>query len=303
MTEAGQINRGYRPNGVDTDRPPVFDVRELRFRYEPGAPPALDGVRLAVGRGLLYSVIGPNGSGKSTLLRALLGALRPSAGEVVYEGRPVSDWPRRALARQVGVVPQNEAIAFPLTVRELVAMGRYPHLGPLGRPGPEDRAAIEAAMERCDVAHLADRPISKLSGGERQRARIARALAQRPATLVLDEPTVSLDIRHEMAIFELLAELTGRDGVTVVVVTHNLNLAARYADRLLLLHEGRVASEGPPGQVLVRETIERVYGWPVALTPHPGPGPDAGAPQIIPLTRRASTGERTARQPPPPSDR
>jgi iron complex transport system ATP-binding protein len=274
------------PRAVGREAAVAFEARDLRFRYDPGAQPALDGVTLEVGAGLLYAVIGPNGSGKSTLLKLLLGALRPSAGHVAYSGRCVSEWNRRALAQRIGVVPQGEELAFPLSVRELVAMGRYPYLGLLGRSGPEDSEAIARAMERCDVLQLAERPISKLSGGERQRALIARALAQRPATLVLDEPTVSLDIRHEMAIFELLAELTGQDGVTVVLVTHNLNLAARYADRLLLLDRGRAAAEGPPNRVLVRETIERVYRWSVAVSAHPGPGRDAGAPQVTPLAGR-----------------
>jgi iron complex transport system ATP-binding protein len=176
-------------------------------------------------------------------------------------------------------------MAFPITVREMVAMGRYPHLGTLGRPGPEDREAIDEAMERCDVVELAERPISTLSGGERQRALIARALAQRPDTLVLDEPTVSLDIRHEMTIFELLADLARDDGVTVVLVTHNLNLAARYADRVLLLDRGSRVAEGTPHDVLSREVVESVYGWPVVLSAHPGPGSGTGAPQIIPLSR------------------
>ncbi|NIN73116.1 MAG: ATP-binding cassette domain-containing protein [Gemmatimonadetes bacterium] len=265
--------------------PPVFDVRGLRFSYEGAARPALDEVDLQVGAGSLYAIIGPNGSGKSTLLKLLLGALQPQDGAVSYAGRHVADWTRRALAQQIGAVPQGEEMAFPITVREMVAMGRYPYLGVLGRPGPEDREAIDQAMERCDVIELAERPISRLSGGERQRALIARALAQRPATLVLDEPTVSLDIRHEMTIFELLAELTHRDGVTVVLVTHNLNLAARYADRLLLLDAGQPAAEGTPADVLSQEIIEKVYQWSVVVAPHPGPGRDAGAPQITPLTR------------------
>ncbi|MGD2152317.1 MAG: ABC transporter ATP-binding protein [Gemmatimonadales bacterium] len=264
--------------------PPVFEARELRFSYEGAARPALDGVDLQVAAGSLYAIIGPNGSGKSTLLRLLLGALQPASGTVSYAGRSVADWTRRALARQIGAVPQGEEMAFPITVREMVAMGRYPYLGVLGRPGREDREAIGQAMQRCDVSELAERPISRLSGGERQRALIARALAQRPATLVLDEPTVSLDIRHEMTIFELLAELTHRDDVTVVLVTHNLNLAARYADRLLLLDAGLAAAQGRPADVLSQEIIEKVYQWSVAVAPHPGPGRDAGAPQITPLT-------------------
>jgi iron complex transport system ATP-binding protein len=262
----------------------IFETQGLRFQYDGAVRPALDGIDLRVGRGSFYAVIGPNGSGKSTLLKLLLGVLHPGGGRVDYLSRAVKEWSRRTLAQQIGVVPQGEETVFPITVREMVAMGRYPHLGLLGRPGPKDREAIDEAMHRCDVIDLADRPISKLSGGERQRALIARALAQRPATLVLDEPTVSLDIRHEMRIFELLAQLTLRDGVTVVLVTHHLNLAARYAERLLLLDSGRAAAEGPAQAVLVKETVEQVYGWPVVISEHPGPGADTGKPQITPLS-------------------
>lgn len=264
---------------------PVFEVRDLRFRYEGAERSALDGVSLRVNAGDLYAVIGPNGSGKSTLLKLLLGTLTPSEGSVGYSGRPVDEWNRKALAQRIGVVPQGEETVFPITVREMVGMGRYPHLGLLGRPGAEDREAIDEALQRCDVMEFAERSISKLSGGERQRVLIARALAQRPTTLVLDEPTVSLDIRHEMEIFELLAELVAQDGVTVVLVTHHLNLAARYAERLLLLDRGIPAAEGPPAEVLTKETIERVYEWSVVVSGHPGPGRDEGAPQITPLSR------------------
>lgn len=162
-------------------------------------------------------------------------------------------------------------------------MGRYPHLGPWRGASAADDAAIARAMERCEVSHLADRPMSTLSGGERQRARLARALAQEPGTLVLDEPTASLDIAHEMTLFELLAGFAANDGATVVIVTHQLNLAARYADRLSLLDAGRLVADGTPADVLQRETIERVYHWPVRIFDYPGPGPDAGAPQVAPL--------------------
>ena len=266
----------------------VFEARQLRFSYPGAATPALDGVDLQVGAGAVYAVIGPNGSGKSTLLKLLLGALRPEKGEVLYSGVLVSEWTRRGLAQQIGVIPQGEEWVFPLSVREVVTMGRYAHLGLVGREGPEDRSAIAEAMERCDIGELADRPISTLSGGERQLTLVARALAQRPQALVLDEPTISLDIRHEMTIYELLAELAARDGVTVVLVTHHLNLAARYADRLLLLDRGVPAAEGPPAEVLTRETIERVYGWSVNVSAHAGPGRDTGAPQIIPLAGKGS---------------
>jgi iron complex transport system ATP-binding protein len=179
-------------------------------------------------------------------------------------------------------VPQGEEIAFPMTVREMVAMGRYPHLGPWRREGPPTAPPSSARMEICDVDSMRDRAISTLSGGERQRARIARALAQEPRVLALDEPTVALDVSHEMAIFELLRALCG-DGVTVLLVTHNLNLAARYAERLILMENGAVAADGEPRAVLERRLLERVYGWPLHVTQHPGPGPDAGAPQVTPL--------------------
>ncbi|HEY0018486.1 MAG TPA: ABC transporter ATP-binding protein [Longimicrobium sp.] len=254
----------------------------LTYRYPESARPAVLDLSLEVPAGATTAVLGPNGSGKSTLLRLLLGILPPSAGTVAFGEKRVGDWGRDALARAVGVVPQGEETVFPVSVRELVAMGRYPHLGAWRREGDADRRAVEEAMRRCDVWDLAARPVPTLSGGERQRARVARALAQQAPTLALDEPTAALDVAHEMAIFELLRDL-GHAGKTVLLVTHNLNLAARYADRLVLLDHGRVAAEGTPAQVLTRETVERVYGWPVEIVPHPGPGPDAGAPQVVPL--------------------
>jgi len=272
----------------------MWSAGGLVHRYPGAERPAVDGVSLEIPGGGVTAILGPNGSGKSTLLRLLLGTLRPDAGEVRFDGRPLGEWSRAALAREIGVVPQSEEVSFPITVREMVAMGRYPHLGAFRREGEADRAAIEEAMRRCDVLPLADRMLATLSGGERQRARVARALAQRPRALALDEPTAALDVRHEMAIFELMRDL-GRAGVTVLLVTHHLNLAARYADRLLLLDGGRVAAEGAPGAVLRRGLLEEVYHWPVVVTRHPGPGPDAGAPQVTPLS-----GESCAQMQPDP---
>ncbi len=262
----------------------IYRARGLTYRYPGAAREAVAGVDLEVARGSFHAVIGPNGCGKTTLLRLLLGALRPDGGEVHYDGRALEAWSRRDLARRVGVVPQTEELVFPLTVGELVAMGRYPHLGPWRAEGRSDRAAVERALDTCDIAGMADRAVGTLSGGERQRARVARALAQEPEVLVLDEPTASLDVSHEMGIFELVRGLAD-GGVTVLMVTHNLNVAARFADRLLLLDRGRAAARGTAGEVLRPEMLESVYHWPLTLLRHPGPGPDGGTPQVIPLRR------------------
>jgi len=263
-----------------------FETRDLVVHY-PGAPkPALDGVTMAVPDGTLYAVLGPNGSGKSTLMKALLGSVPLTAGQALVDGKQAADWTRRDMATTVGVVSQGETVAFPLTVQEMVGMGRYPHLSALGAERAEDRAAVARALSQCDVNEMAARDIGTLSGGERQRVRIARALAQEPTSLVLDEPTASLDIHHEMAILELLRE-SADEGMTVLLVTHGLDLAARFADRVLLLSKGRVAAEGVPEEVLRAEVLEEVYRWPVDVQEDPA----TGTPRITPLRR--GSGERS----------
>ncbi len=259
----------------------VFETRGVTFAY-PATGPVVADVTVAIPEGRLCAVLGPNGSGKSTLLKLLTGLLQPLQGTVYFRGKPVGEWPVRARAREIAVVPQTEETRFPMTVRHSVAMGRYPHLGPWRPERPVDRDAIEAAMARASVAHLRDRTVQQLSGGERQRVRIARALAQESSVLVLDEPTSSLDVHYEMEILELLSGLRD-DGVTLVMVTHSLNLAARYADRLLLMSEGNVIREGDARDVLDRDTLESVYAWPFAIVDHSLPGPDRGAPQVVAL--------------------
>lgn len=243
---------------------PAWSCASLVVRYPRTGRAALDELTLEIPAGGCTAVLGPNGSGKSTLLRVLLGVLSPTAGTVQCFGQPIASWRREALARLVGVVPQGESEAFPMTARELVAMGRYPYLGPWRRERATDVAAIDEAMARCDVTAFADRPMDTLSGGERQRVRIARALAQSPTVLALDEPTVSLDLRHEMTIAGLLRSLAD-SGTTVLLVTHNLSIAARYADRVVLLAEGRLVDAGPTDRVLTAEQVERVFRWPVEL--------------------------------------
>lgn len=257
----------------------MFRTRELVVHYPGAERPALNGVDMAVPAGTFYAVLGPNGSGKSTLMRALMGVVRPASGLATVDGRPASRWNRRALARRIAAVAQSESVAFPVTVQELVAMGRYPHLGALQRERAEDRRAVEEALATCDALHLRDRDAGTLSGGELQRVRIARALAQEPAALALDEPTSSLDIRHQMSILSLLRASADR-GLTVLLITHDLDLAGRFADRLLLLHQGGVAAEGRPDEVLRKEILDRVYDWPVEVERDPV----TGTPRVTPLS-------------------
>ena len=255
----------------------ILEAREITVRYGRATSAALERVSCAVAPGRLVAVAGPNGSGKTTLVRALTGLAPLEAGEVLVEGRPLERWSRGELARVLGVVPQREEIAFPLLVEETVLLGRYARLGPLAAPSRADRLAVQAALERCDVAGLARRPVDSLSGGEWQRVRLARALAQEPRALVLDEPTASLDVRHEMELLELVRRLVD-GGMAGLVITHQLNPAARFADRMLLLDRGRMAAEGTPVEVLTRETLARVFEWPVAVTTWCD-----GSPQVVPL--------------------
>lgn len=249
-------------------------------RYPALDAAALDGVSLDVPSGSLYAVLGPNGSGKSTLMRALLGLAPLSGGRVFLDERPADSWTRRDVARAVGAVPQSESFAFPLTAREMVAMGRYAHLGPLAPATDADRAAVDRALEACDVTGLADRDVTTLSGGELQRARIARALAQQPRALVLDEPTASLDIRHVMEILELL-RASADAGMTVLLITHGLETAARFADRLLLLSRGHVAAEGTAADVIREDVLREVYAWPISVEMDPA----GRTPRVTPIRR------------------
>lgn len=216
-------------------------------------------VTVQVGSGEMVGVIGPNGSGKSTLLRLVSGVVRPWSGRVSIETRPIESYSARELSRRVAVVPQETRIDFPFTVTEVVLLGRTPHLSALAFEGANDLTIAHQAMERTDVAHLAARRITELSGGERQRVILARALAQEPSILVLDEPSAFLDIRHQVEIYDLLRDLQA-EGLTVVTVLHDLNLAGLYCDRLVLLADGAVACAGPPETVLQYQTLTEVYG-------------------------------------------
>jgi iron complex transport system ATP-binding protein len=225
-----------------------------------GRPFTVDGLDFDVGAGEILGVIGPNSAGKTTLVRLLTRVLTPAAGDILLDGTSLARLGARELASRVAVVPQELPHGFPFTVEQLVLMGRYPH-GP-GRffETAHDHAIARDAMGAVGVADLARAPLDELSGGERQRAVLARALAQRPRVLVLDEPTAHLDLRYQGACGALLRRLSAEHGVTVVLVSHDLNFAAELADRLLLLSAGRVAALGPPDDVLDAERLARVFG-------------------------------------------
>lgn len=236
-------------------------LRAVDLTYSYGDRDVLGGVSVGVTRGQVTGVLGPNGSGKTTLVRCLMGFLPPKSGQVTLGGRDLATWPRRELARQIAVVPQAMPTDFPLRVRELVLLGRIPHLPArgLGFESARDREATEAALAAASITELADRPLHQLSGGEVRRAFVARALAQDTPYLLLDEPTSGLDLRHQLGILDLLRR-RARNGGAILAVMHDLNLAAAHCDRLIVLKDGRVAADGPPGAALDPRILSDVYG-------------------------------------------
>jgi len=261
----------------------VIGFDAVVVRYPRTHTDALSGVTFDAVPGRFTAVVGPNGSGKSTLIRALSGLVRVSRGRITIDGRDVAAMPRREVARRVAVVPQREDLAFPMDVRDYVALGRFPHLGAWHGTTAVDRNAIERAIELTGVERLVDRRVDTLSGGEWQRVRLARALAQGGQGLLFDEPTAFLDIGHEMVAFELLARLAS-EHQAVLMVSHQLNLVARFADRIILLHEGRVRADGAPNDVMQADVLEAVYAWPLVVTRDPA----VGAPALLPLRRPAA---------------
>lgn len=258
----------------------MIGITDLVVSYAQARRNAVNGVSFTVPRGQLTALAGPNGSGKSSIVRALLRRADIVRGAVALDDRDVRTFSYGELARLVAVVPQREEAAFPTRVREYVALGRYPHLGLWRAPAEDDARAVEDALGQAGVNDLAERNTDELSGGEWQRVRIARALAQKTPALVLDEPTTFLDVAHEMAIFELLSSLA-RSGLAVLLVSHQLNLVARFADTIVLLDEGKIASSGSPAEVMKAEKLEAIYRWPVVVTRDPA----IGAPALVPLRR------------------
>ena len=262
---------------------PALSVRELAFSY--GHRPHTDtaarqgwsiqGVSFDVREGEVLGVIGPNGSGKTSLLKLLAKVLQPEAGAVDVFGRALGQLSQQEVARSVALVPQDTVQPFPFTIAELVLMGRFPHHAPSWRFGgmewetADELALADRVMREMDVRHLAHRYLHEVSGGERQRAVIARALVQEPRVLLLDEPTAFLDLNHQLDIMTVLRRVSRQQGLTVVMVSHDLNLASQVCDRLLLLRNGELQTLGTPEDVLRPEIIKQVYGCEVFVDRHP----------------------------------
>ena len=244
----------------------ILTAQDIAFAYQPDLP-VLRGVSLTAEAGKLLCILGPNGSGKTTLLRCLLGFLRPDSGEILLDDRPLGKHSRGALARLMAYVPQTPQSAFAFTVRELVLMGRLAHTGLLGLAGKQDLDVVRQAMIMTGTEALADRTLEELSGGEAQCAMVARALAQQPSVMLLDEPTSHLDLRNQLIIHRMMQRLAHDWGMAVVCISHDVNLAARFADALILMRSGQVIAAGEAAAVVRADLLERTYDVKVELIP------------------------------------
>jgi iron complex transport system ATP-binding protein len=258
-----------RATGISVDRRGATGAQVRRV---------LENVDFDVAAGEIVALVGPNGAGKSTLLAALAGELAPTEGTVELDGRSLAHWSPLDMARRRAVLPQSHTVGFPFTAREVVAMGRAPWVRTELRELDDEK--IAAAMAAADVEHLAARSFPTLSGGERARVALARVLAQDTGTLLLDEPTAALDLGHQEAVLNL-ATTRAKDGSAVVVVLHDLGIAAAYADRVAVLESGHIAADGPPRKVLTTELLSRVYQHPVEVLDHPV----TGAQLVLPVRR------------------
>ena len=276
--DGGLDTRGAGGAGADgadaapAAKPPILVARGLHFQHHGASGPLFTGLDFAVESGECVGIIGPNGSGKSTLLRLLGGLLEPGSGSVSIEGVGLASLAPRERAKRIAVVLPEAPLLFNFSVLEVVLMGRAPHLGLWGLERGADYDAAHRALDDVGLGRLGDRPVHDLSSGERQRAMIARALAQEARLLLLDEPTAFLDLKHGLGIHEILADLRRRRDLTVVLVSHELHLVARHANRLVLLQHGRIVADGPPAAVLTPERIAPVYETDVAVLVDPVTG-------------------------------
>lgn len=253
-------------SGGDRGGAAAYRLEDVTFRYPSASSPALKGLSLEFGVAVFTVVIGPNGAGKSTLVRLLGGILEPSDGSVRLDGRPLASWDRSALARRTAVVSQDAPPeALRVSLHGYVELGRNPYVSPWAPLAPRDRDVIGNALRWAGLEHLARRPLAELSGGERQRAKLARAMVQEPGVLILDEPSAHLDFRHSLWIFNALRERVRDRALTVICITHDMQLASRYADRMILLAEGEAVAAGPPGEVLGSPALAATYGCDVRV--------------------------------------
>ncbi len=245
----------------------AIHAKDIGYAY--GDLRVLKGVSFSVQQGDFFIIIGPNGSGKTTLLKCISGILKHQAGILEILGTPLQDYSRKSLARSIALVPQMAPVDFPFTVTELVLMGRSPHLGILGVEHEKDLEIANQAMDFTGVGSLAHRKVDQLSGGERQRVMIARAICQEPKIILLDEPTASLDLAHQVRVMDLMERLREERKVSILMVSHDINLAAMYGNRLMLLKEGHIVSIGPPARVLTFQTLEEAYRCPLLVDKSP----------------------------------
>jgi iron complex transport system ATP-binding protein len=258
----------------------MLETKDLHLSY--GKHRVIEGIDIAVDRGEIVTVIGANGSGKSTVIKALARTLKPAGGTVYLDGKNIFGMNTREVARKLAVLPQIHSVPDDFSVRDLVSYGRFPHLGPAGRLRHEDFVAVDAAVELTQMEELQHRPVATLSGGERQRAWIAMALAQEPRILLLDEPTTFLDISHQFDVLEMIKDLNRKMALTIVMVLHDLNQAARYSHRLIVLKDGRVYRSGTPSEIINPELLEEVFDIRVRILEDP----EYACPYFIPLRSR-----------------
>ena len=248
----------------------MIEVNSISFRYHEAW--VLQEVSFRVEKGEFIGVIGPNGSGKTTLLKLLYRLLAPQRGEVLFELVPMKKMDRRDIAKRIAVVAQETQLLFPFSVLETVLMGRSPYLGRLLFESEKDLEIARKAMEWTKILPFSERPVDELSGGERKRVFIARALAQEPDVILLDEPTANLDIQHQIDFLDLILTLNRERGLTIVMASHDMNIASEFCDRLILLQGGRIYQMGTPEEVVTKENIESVYGCEVWIDQHPVSG-------------------------------
>ena len=260
----------------------LLEIQNLSFRYPSHSGFELRQANLSIAKGDLVGLLGPNGAGKSTLLKLMVGLLSPQDGWVLFEGKFLRSIPVRERAKRIAYVPQSIHFTFPMSVWEVVEMGRHPYLGRFETMGTKDKAVCERALELCDALEFKERSFEELSGGEKQRVLLASALAQTPQLLLLDEPTLSLDLSHQILLFEIIQNLHREESLTVIVATHELNLAGRFLKRLVLMKNGRSMADGTPRKVLTPANIRKVHGVDVDELKHKG-----DFPYFVPKSRKA----------------